>query len=50
MSGALQAASKKHIAVMKDIEQLIDSRSNFKNYRLAIKKAQPPFLPFEGKR
>ncbi len=40
--------SAKHIGIVREVEQLIDPRSNFKNYRTTVKKAQPPLIPFEG--
>lgn len=43
-----KAISKKHIAIVKEIDNLFDSRGNFKVYRGKIRSLEPPFLPFEG--
>jgi len=42
------AVSAKHISIVREVEQLIDPRSNFKSYRNFIKKCVPPLIPFEG--
>eukprot|EP01114_Cavostelium_apophysatum_P006299 TRINITY_DN1754_c0_g1_i3.p1 TRINITY_DN1754_c0_g1~~TRINITY_DN1754_c0_g1_i3.p1 ORF type:complete len:622 (+),score=122.02 TRINITY_DN1754_c0_g1_i3:138-2003(+) len=43
-----KGVSKKHLAVVKQIDQLFDSRSNFKAYRSHMKVVEPPVIPFEG--
>ena len=43
-----ESVNSKHITTIREIERLIDSRSNFKNYRSLIKKIQLPYVPFEG--
>jgi len=38
----------KHLASMKTIATLMDPSQNYKNYREALKNAQPPILPFQA--
>jgi Ras-specific guanine nucleotide-releasing factor 2 len=43
-----KGVSRKYIHILHSIDELMDGRGNFKNYRETIKNVEPPFLPFEG--
>jgi hypothetical protein len=45
---AVQVVPSKLMKVLRKIEELFDQSSNYKNYRAALAKRQPPILPFQG--
>lgn len=42
-----KSISKKHLALVKEIDRIFDSRGNFKNYRGILRSLEPPVIPFE---
>lgn len=45
---AWKSISRKHVGILDELKQFINSRSNFKVYREVIKTVEPPVIPFEG--
>lgn len=43
-----KSISKKHLSVVKEIDNIFDSKANFKVYRSLLRMSQPPVIPFEG--
>lgn len=43
-----KGVSKKHLAIVKQLDELFDSRGNFRIYRAQMKNIEPPVVPFEG--
>ncbi len=50
LTAVWEAVSQKHLAIIREVENLVDTKHHFRNYRNAIRKAQPPMIPFEGTR